>query len=551
MKRGRRAMVGGPAPAAVFGLTAVPDATVNITQNLSAANWVHADWWPWTVRTVRFERTGVLSIIIVHHSGGGRVYDQVAVGSFAFSEAGANYGSPSFSATVVGYHNLDLNHDGYGDLACWNQANGDNNLIYSNATGNLTATVVPWNFDSANFAAVREQQPSGHLQIETRAYPQWPTTLNYTRYLYSWNGSAYVETSGTIDPVTEFNLPAGTVTSMQSYLDNGSQDPTKRFMEFRYVPFDFDLDGTNDDLIIQLIGGYGGVLRGWYLESDGAGGYIDRTSTWNLPTTGLPMIARQKEFGRPFEPTQHPDADLHDLAGAAKPDLFLEDIPVANGGGGQHGHYRWNAGLGQYEKLTGSPITARLGENDAYPKRLYAVDLTNSGRLDYVLQRPRSAVTYVYTHDGSGTLALHSTRTSWDADGLCIDDVDGDGLPDFVLGGDGGADSGVASGDRARCLSIYENTTTSPGNYLGILIRRTGREATNYFGVGAKVEVFTAGQSFAASALVRRWYARPDGLPLVFGVGRRGTVDYRVTWPDGTTTTQTAVATNQTVTVTG
>lgn len=528
-------------------MTAVPDATVGVTSTLSDANWPNPGgqaWWPWMVRGVRCERTGNIILLIAHHSGyGGRLY--TGNGAFTFTEATASFGvtGTAMSLAVGGYLNVDLNHDGYGDLAAF--AVESKNLTYDEDTDQLALSFAPWNGEGgiggSHLNVLREV--SGRLEFEDYVYPQWPTTLTYTRKKWTYNGSSYVlTTNNAAGPPS--GIPQAVLDEIGPYLDNGTQQSGKRFISVHYVPFDFDLDGSDDDLLILFSGSYGGANRGWFLESDGAGGYIDRTAAWGLPTTGMPVLVRQKEFGRPFEPGGA-DARLHDLAGAARPDLFLSNIPAQ----GEFGHYRWNGST--YAKLTTSPITTQLGLDEEYPKRLYAVDLTNSGRLDYVLQRPRAGSTYIYTHDGAGTLTLHSTRTSWDADGLWIDDLNGNGLPDFVLGGDGGADSGITSGTGARCLSIYQNTTTNPGNYLGVLIRRSGGETLNYFGVGSKIEVFTAGQSFALSALIQRWYARPDGLPLVFGLGGEATVDLKVTWPDATTSTQAGVAVNQTITVTG
>lgn len=537
------------AGSAVFSLTAVADATAGITSTLSSANWTHASatWWPWTLRAHRFERTGNKGVLIVHHSDyGGRLYD--GDGAFGFTNETASYGvsSPDMSDAVGGYLQIDLNHDGYGDLAAFS-TNSMLNWLYDEGDGTLDSAAAPWNFEgpSAGIHPHLMREVSDKLEIEAEWWTDWPTALTFTRGKWTYNGTTYIETKDT-SAGPPSGIPSGTLDEMETYLDDGSHVAEKRFIKFEFIPFDFDLDGTADDLIISLTGGYGGANRGWYLESDGAGGYIDRTSAWGLPDTGYPLIVRQKEFGRPFD-CWPADASWHDFTTAAKPDLFLANIP----GGGDFGHFRWNGSA--YAKIT-SDLTDKLGLDDSYQKRLYGVDLTNSGHLDLILSRPRQGYCYVFLNDGSGNFTQYTIGRDlrhWDSDGLLIEDFNGNGLPDLILGGDGGTDSGVTSANNARCLSIWQNATTDAGNYLGILIRRTGREATNYFGVGSKIEVFEAGQSFSAASLIRRWYARPDGMPLIFGVGNEATVDYRVTWPDASTTSATAVSTNQTVTVTG
>lgn len=542
--------------AAAFSIDAVPDATVGVTADIAAwyAEYSNpSQWWMWQVRTHDMTRSGTPGLLIVSHRTGNGARLYAGDGAFGFNENTDDYGVTwdDFFLTTGGYLALDLDHDGYADFANYSEG-AAKNVTYNEGSGTVTIANAPWVFEGLPHLiinTIQELQPLGYLRLETHQMADWPENLQRTRFRYDWNGSAYTENKTTVDPPT--GIPSEVIAEMETYLDDGSHAIEKRYLEFYYSNFDFDLDGTNDDLLIQMAGSYGGELRGWYLESDGEGGYIDRTADWALPTTGIPLIIRQKEFGRPFEINPpYPDSHLHDLGGVARPDLFLANIP----GGGEYGHYRWNAGAGEYEKLTGSPLTAKLGLDDSYQKRLYAVDLTNSGRLDLVLSRPRQGYCYIFLNDGTGEFSQYSIGRDlrhWDADGMVIDDLNDDGLPELILGGDGGVDSGVTSGTTARCLSVWENTTTNPGNYLGIKIRRTGREATNYFGVASQIEVFEAGESFADAALIRRWYARTDGLPLIFGVGNEATVDYRVTWPDGTTTTATAVATNQIVTVTG
>jgi len=546
-----------------FSLTAVPDATVGVTD-------VVADWeadatswwlWPWQVRTVRPSLSGHPGLMLVSHDARSGAVLFSGDGAYGFTENTTGYGvvRTDFPAATGGYLMVDADHDGYPDLMPFAE---DSYVfpLYDNGTGDIDiSTFAPWSFEGEPHVypnVVNEQAGNGRLSVVILSMEDWPENLDRHRITYNYNGTTWDEVKDTIDPPD--GIPAGVIAELEALLDNGTNQAGKRYIDIDYVPFDLTGSGSAADMVITFETSYEGVKRTWLLEDDGAGGYTDRTAAWGLPmagdgngASGMALFLRQKEYGRPFYP--HPpwkDAHLHDLAGTGRPDLFLSDVPA---NGGAPGHYRWNVGAGEYQIVAGD-LTDALDGDEVYEKRLYCVDLTNSGYLDLVLSSPRLGFCYIYRNNGTGTFTEYSVGRDlrhWDSDGLCIDDLTGDGLPDFILGGDGGTDSGVTSAEDALCLSVWRNSTTNPGDYLGVLIRRTGRQATNYFGVSAVVEVFVAGTSFAAASLIRRWRARSDGLPLIFGVGNRATVDYRVTWPDATTTTATGVATNQVVTVTG
>lgn len=545
---------------AVFSLTAVPDATVGITADI--ATWYSTDlpavlggpvsgthWWLWEVKEVDPFDSGKPWLTVGHHrpAAGTRFYRNThpTSGELAFTHATSDLGFEWTNSGYVtgGLQQWDFDGDGDPDLSWFvdSSANAKQKLAsgYPSETTYTQTDLLP-SGGNDRFDLFGDLDGDGTLVYEMHLNPQWPTSTVKGSDRFTWNGTGWTAEEGTVGPPE--GVPSELLTELATYLYDGTTIPkpeNRRFIVMGWFYCDIDGDG-NDELIYQQCGAYGSPNVGAYLKWNGSS-WVDMTSTWGLPREGAPLLLRQ--FQRPFRQLAQVNAHLHesfdDSGGFA---MFIWQ-------GTAPGYYKWN-GSG-WTRQTDSPLSTRLELSDSYPVRLMAVDLTNSGRIDVVMQRPRSGNVYVFLNDGDGGLTEYSVGRqlrSWDATGVCIADLDGNGLPEIILGGDAGADSGVTSGITARCLSIWQNTTTSPGNHLKVKLRRASGGAP--WGTGGTVEVYVAGQSFAPSALIRRWFARPDGIPLIFGVGNRSTVDLKVNWPGGDVTTQTAVNVNQTVTVT-
>lgn len=363
------------------------------------------------------------------------------------------------------------------------------------------------------------------------------------RHVYTWNGTSYDHTEVQI-PIPA-GIPQAVIDAVLAACAAGNAvsgvEPS-----VHYCNMDLDNDGT-DDLIVSVFCAYGAstLHKGWYLKNNGDGTYTDKTTDWGLPNTGWPIILEQR-MGPMIWPYEGAGSLHKKIDGTGAMHLF-----VGGGGSSTCGVYKWN-GTG-YTRQTG-PLTTQMSGNDVYPMQLWALPLKNQeDGYDLIYRRPRLSFVQIFMNDGTGAMTQWVANASggsqkrhvaWDPWGFIPIDMDNDGLIDLVLGGNGGEN--LADGGRiAQILTIFRNATTDPGNYLKVkLLRPSGG---NRRGVGGYVEALVPN----TSTVIVRWLARPDGIPIHFGLGTRGTVDIRVTWHDSTTTTIEDVAASQTLTVTG
>jgi hypothetical protein len=96
--------------------------------------------------------------------------------------------------------------------------------------------------------------------------------------------------------------------------------------------------------------------------------------------------------------------------------------------------------------------------------------------------------------------------------------MNGDGLPDIIVGGPGGTD-----------VTVYVNQTQTTNHYCNLYPRMP---EPNPFAVGAKIEFFHAGALGKAGA----WpfladQAHANGTPIHAGLGQERTFDVRATFP--------------------
>jgi hypothetical protein len=102
----------------------------------------------------------------------------------------------------------------------------------------------------------------------------------------------------------------------------------------------------------------------------------------------------------------------------------------------------------------------------------------------------------------------------------------GAGLADF--NGDGRLDIVVVN--RRAGLELWENVTEAAGAWAGVSLRLDGG---NRNGVGAWVEVRSAGRTWAQEVTVGGGHASGQAGPLHFGLGTATTAEVRVIWPMG------------------
>lgn len=461
-------------------------------------------------------------------------------GTMTFTDGTASYGRVARDFGSTGGFTLsgDLNGDGKADL--WT-ARQENVLkpIYLNVNGTLTpqSTANGNTFDGTGDHYIRDIGDLDNSGVMSVTFEHWPTQpniqspLNASLTRWKWNGSSLTKTDESVPTPT--GVPQAVIDDLYARIVSPSLSSpvvTAHTIAW-YHPMDLNNDGV-DDLVIFTNCVYQAIYNVCYfLVNNGNGTYTDKTADWGLSRMGtfLPL-SYYHQMNTPRWITTNNKLQKS-IDGAGTLCLF-----VAGTGGG---YYKWN-GSG-YTRQSGDALDTRLrttDNTDNYLAQLYAADLTNSGRYDMIYRQPRTSKMYVYTNNGSGTFTFHSeaSNPNYVADpyGACVQDFDNDGLLEIA----------VVQPGATKTLRMWKNTTTNPGRYLKVKLRRS--TTSNKFGVGSVIQVFAPG----SGTVLYECNADPTGVPVHFGVGARTSVDVKVTWPDGTTTTQSSVATNATVTFT-
>ena len=166
-------------------------------------------------------------------------------------------------------------------------------------------------------------------------------------------------------------------------------------------------------------------------------------------------------------------------------------------------------------------------------------DLDNDGDLDLIF----SGDSKCYLNDGAGNFvggpAISVTGIN-DPRAIGFADIDDDGDLDFAVGV-----------KRSRNWLVRNNFNS--GNWLKIKLISSNGQAGAY---GAKTRIYPAGQAGGQLLGLREarssyGYLGQDDQILHFGLGARTAVDVVVTFLNGTTITQSNVAANQTITISG
>lgn len=242
-------------------------------------------------------------------------------------------------------------------------------------------------------------------------------------------------------------------------------------------------------------------------------------------------------FGQNGESTSSMGPVFADLEGRGALDLWVTD-----------GHY--NRLLHNAGKLTFEDIGAETGVSQVNAQYVSwgtgIYDFDNDGLLDILIFHGGLIHLIPQEHTlfrgiGGGhfrdvSLAagpVLSERTV--ARGACFADYDNDGKVDAFV---------VNLGDKGKLL---HNTSANTGHWLAIKLKGT---KSNRDGIGARVEIYTAGKRQTAERVAGSGYLSQNDARLHFGLGAASTVDKLIVhWPSGREQTLTNLAEDRVLTV--
>ncbi len=180
------------------------------------------------------------------------------------------------------------------------------------------------------------------------------------------------------------------------------------------------------------------------------------------------------------------------------------------------------------------------GWKDLFISSGYPDDMSMDRRNNYIQDKTTVSLFTSNSHlyknnNGKG---FSDVTNSWKPEkkalsyGAVYADFDNDGKLDLL----------ISNLNSEPILLRNKQTDKTAGNYLSISLQQEG---LNYFALGAKVNV-TAGKlnQFQELEPVRGYQSSQD-YTLHFGMGSEAKADIVVTWPDGSTTKEAAVPTNQ------
>jgi hypothetical protein len=149
-----------------------------------------------------------------------------------------------------------------------------------------------------------------------------------------------------------------------------------------------------------------------------------------------------------------------------------------------------------------------------------------------------------YAFRNKGDWTFSNEAASWGLDapnissGAAYGDLDGDGAPDLVVNN---------VNEEAFVYRNNARTLYKDSHFLTVKLDGDGR---NRFAVGARVTLRAEGKQFVQEVAPARGFQSSVDYALTFGLGPCDVVDtLTVEWPDGKTSTQLRVATNQRVTL--
>lgn len=215
------------------------------------------------------------------------------------------------------------------------------------------------------------------------------TTLTHDYGKYSWTGNGWVKAAYT-NPI-EARLPADVAKMLTAA-------KTQRFFRSWYV------DGMGYTVLCGFTS-YGGPTFGRYLVDQG-GTLVDMTAAMGLPLSGTPCYVGGSAWV---------------IVGSG---LYLKDGD------------RFKLVPGSTPTTPGHPLTDFVRTPGVYCHQCTPMDADGDGAADHLMIfNPRGRVTRIFRiADWEQVLSI----SSWDGEGACVADYDGDGCDDLLVGSGGG-----------------------------------------------------------------------------------------------------------------
>jgi len=425
--------------------------------------------------------------------------------------------------------------DGDGDQDIFVAASNTANLLYqNNGSGSFTEVASAKGVADAGDdrgASFGDYDADGDLDL-------YVTRVGAGNFLYKNNGSGSftddAATAGVVDGTTngqgaswiDYDLDG----DLDLYLANTSATASRLFQNNGAGVFtdvagsvgvanagdsqqgawaDYDADGDPD---LYLTDGASGGANSLYRNDSGGSSFQDVSATAGVNNTGISGGVVWVDYDNDG------DFDIFTVVQSAADKLYRND------GSGSFVDVASTVGVDD----TGGGYSTSVGDFD------------NDGDEDFVVSRVTSATNLFYINSGTGTFTENAANMgvtgSGAGRGTVFGDFDSDGDLDLFVSMYGGANQ-------------YYRNKGNNNKWLHVKLAGNG-STTNKNGIGVEVK------AEVGSTVQRRvvdggsgGYSQPS-LPVEFGLGGASTVDKLiVTWADGSTTVQTNVSTNQTLTI--
>jgi hypothetical protein len=429
-------------------------------------------WWLWGLVAFDYDQDGCLDLLAQGHGQAGGVILRGLFkdkGKVAFTNVTQQLGiAPGILPSTFRPWIWDVDGDGWLDIV---GTDSRPNSVFLNRGGKR---FVPMNFGFGQQAWLADP-----VDLNGDGYLDTYSVRDGVRFLYDARAQRF-RASRYLPPLYD-SPPPGIAQLMKA----------PRFFRNNVQFFEgIDLNGDGiPDLVVGGFGTHGGPSWGRYFLGDRDGRWTDQTEALGFPRQGTPVL-------------------VQDLTGSGAADVLVAAGPAA-------GLYV-NDGKGKFTRSRDA-LAAFMGSRAPHLHQVFAVDLNNDGLLDLVVSRPRGRQVAVFQNLGGGAFASVGQEACWDGEPVAIGDFNNDGLLDLAIGGPGDT------------ITILLNQTANAGKYCNLYPRMA---TPNPFAVGARVEVFRAGQlgKRGARPLLAET-AHPDGSPVHVGLGSASRFDLRVTFP--------------------